>query len=288
MDDELFDALYHTTALLWPRREKRVQFSGRLLVLMFLWAVIRRKPRYWPCDGRHLPPALQNQPLPSVSQFRRRIKEPRFQELLDHLWTPLQGEPSGSLLGCWLLDAKAFLVSPYSKDHDARWGWACDRLGRGYKLFALGDLDHRIAAWDVQPMNQAEPTVARHLLQHTDRPGYVLGDSIYDSGPLHELAAARDLQLVAPRKEPGGPIAVRAQQPSRRHAIDLLETCHNTFGPALYALRTTIERVFARLACSHVGLDHLPPFVRTLPRVRLWVQAKLILYATLNLHDLPP
>lgn len=45
-------------------------------------------------------------------------------------------------------------------------------------------------------------------------------------------AAARDLQLIAPRKVPGGPIGPRARQPGRMHSIALLESRHNAFGPS--------------------------------------------------------
>ncbi|HAU37221.1 MAG TPA: hypothetical protein DCX07_05840 [Phycisphaerales bacterium] len=96
---------------------------------------------------------------------------------------------------------------------------------------------------------------------------------------MHELTAARDLQLIAPRKVPGGNIGQRARQPTRLRAIAMLETFNNAFGPAMYAYRTRIERAFSRMASSRIGLDHLPPFVRTLPRVRLWIQSKIILYS---------
>lgn len=286
MDDELFAALYHIAWQLWPQREKGVQFASRTLVLLHLWAVLRGKPRGWACDPRNRPRRLQETPLPSPSQFRRRLKTPEIQARLDQLETHVRGLPPDYLLGCWLLDAKPLVISPYSKDRSAKWGWAYDRQARGYKIFALGDLQGRILAWQSHPMNIAEPLVARTLLEQTDRPGYVLGDSIYDSGPLHELAAARDLQLIAPRKEPGGNIAPRARQPTRLHAIAMLETFANAFGPTLYAGRTTIERVFARMASSRIGLDHLPPFVRTPERVHLWVQGKVILYSVLQQKEL--
>lgn len=151
------------------------------------------------------------------------------------------------------------VVSPYSKDRAAKWGWAYSSKARSYKVFALCDLEGRLVACQTHPMNVAEPLVARALLEQTDRPGYVLDDSIYDSGPLYELAAARHLQLLAPR---------------------------NRIGSKLYACRTAIERVFSRLASSRSGLDHLPPFVRTPERVRLWVQGKIILYSVLHNKEL--
>ena len=59
----------------------------------------------------------------------------------------------------------------------------------------------------------------------------------------------------------------------------MLKTFNNAFGPALYACLTGIERTFSQMGCSKVGSDHLPYFVRGLPRVRAWVQAKIILYS---------
>jgi hypothetical protein len=279
MDDELFEAIYQIAWKLWPRREKGLVYSGRLIVLLYLWSVIRGRPRLWVCDRRNLPKALETADIPSRSQFGRRLGSPQVQAMLTDLEMHLRGLAPPSMLGCWLLDAKPLVVSPYSKDKSAKWGWAYNGKARGYKVFAMSDLQGRVIAWEAKSMNQAEPTVARNLLEHTDRPGYVLGDSIYDSGPLHELTASRDLHLIAPRKVPGGNIAARAQQPGRLHAIAMLETFPNTFGPAMYAQRTTIERIFARMASSRVGLDHLPPFVRTPRRVQLWVQGKIILYS---------
>ena len=40
----------------------------------------------------------------------------------------------------------------------------------------------------------------------------------------------------------------------------------------------TIERVFGVLCCTAGGLGALPPWVRTLDRVRRWVGAKIVLY----------
>ena len=39
-----------------------------------------------------------------------------------------------------------------------------------------------------------------------------------------------------------------------------------------------MERAFANLSNFGGGLTHLPPWVRTLPRVTRWVTAKLIIY----------
>lgn len=286
MDDELFSALYHIACRLWPYREKRVQFSGRLIVLMYLWCVLRRKPRGWVCEPGHLPRPLQATAIPSASRFRRRLKEPRFQQMLTEMEAQCRGLPQDRLIGYWTIDAKPLPVSPYSKDKEAKWGWAYDRKARGYKLFALCTLEGEFVDWRLEAMNASEPVMARTLLEATDRPGYLVGDSIYDSGPLHEAAAARQVQLIAPRKKPGGHIGRRARQPTRLHAIDMLETFCNGFGPTLYEQRTSIERVFSQMASSHIGLDNLPPFVRTPQRVRPWVQGKIILYSLLKTNRL--
>ena len=58
MDDELFDRVYQIVWRLWPARERRVQYAGRTIVLMYWWSVIRGKPRQWVCDPRNCPEAF--------------------------------------------------------------------------------------------------------------------------------------------------------------------------------------------------------------------------------------
>lgn len=171
------------------------------------------------------------------------------------------------------------MVSPYSKDKAARWGWAYNGKARGYKLFMITDTAGRVVAWRIGGMNQAEPEAAKSMVDHLGRPGYLVGDSTYDSDPLHALTAERQVQLIAPRKRPGAGLGARPQHLNRLHTIAMLECFNNPMGRALYAQRTKIERSFAKLASSRVGLGRLPPFIRTPKRVRRWVQAKIILYA---------
>lgn len=35
-------------------------------------------------------------------------------------------------------------------------------------------------AWHVDTMKTGEPTIARKLIKHIHKPGYVLGDAVYD------------------------------------------------------------------------------------------------------------
>ncbi len=57
----------------------------------------------------------------------------------------------------------------------------------------------------------------------------------------------------------------------------MLEKSESMFGRELYKLRGAIERKFGHLASTPGLLTHLPAWVRTLPRVRIRVQAKLVL-----------
>lgn len=290
MDDERFEILYRLILELSPPRGKRFQFSEGDILLILIWAALRHKPVCWACQSRNAPRVLRDQPLPSESLVSRRSRSAGVRALLNlailHWQQRLLVALTATrlpLLGCWMVDAKGLAVSRFSKDRQAKWGYCQGGKARGYKLFLLINAWGWPVVWQVQPMNVAEPTVAREFLDHLDRPGYLLGDSAYDSDELHQLVAARAVQLLAPRKEPQKPIGRRARSPTRLHAIAMLETPVNHFGPALYAQRTQIERVFSRWAASAVGLDHLPGWVRTLPRVQRWIQTKiLIALATLR------
>jgi hypothetical protein len=135
-------------------------------------------------------------------------------------------------------------------------------------------------------MNCSESTAAAAMIPALGTEGYLLGDSLYDSNPLHELCAGCGLQLLAPRKRPGTQLGHQEHDPSRLRAIDLLETrpamtgpandCRN-FGPSLYACRTGIERHFGQMGNFGGGLSPLPNWVRRPRRVAAWVAAKLIL-----------
>lgn len=281
MDDERFDTLYRLVMDFAPGRGKRRQYADSLILLLFLWSAIRRKPRYWVCDPRNSPRRLRDRPLPSPSQLSRRLNDPAFADLWQRFLahTLLRQQQALCLLACYLIDAKPLPVSCYSKDKQAKRGWACDHIAKGYKLFLLADTAGRIVAYQVHAMNHAEQTAALTLIDATDKPGYTLGDSVYDTDDFYRAAHQRGLQLITPRKDPTANIGVRASSPPRLHAIAMLETpIPGGFGPAMYDQRTIIERMFSAMGCAAVGLDALPPWVRTLARVRLWVDAMIVLY----------
>ena len=115
MDDELFELVYQIDWKLWPRRKKRVQYAGRTIVLLYLWSVIRGKPRSWVCDRRNLPRALVDVPVPSRSQFGRRLNTPQVQAMLSEVERHLRDVPQARMLGCWLLDAKPLVSVPTAR-----------------------------------------------------------------------------------------------------------------------------------------------------------------------------
>jgi len=278
MDDERCRVLYLMVHELSPGRGKRQQFGDADILLVFLWAALRNKPVCWACDRRNRPRVWRG-PLPSPSRVSRRLRDASVQALLALALRHLQERVlvAATMVGCWVVDAKGFAINRYSKVKDATVGYCCGGKALGYKLFLLIDAAGVPVAWRVETMKAGEPTVARELIKHIDGPGYLLGDAIYDSTELYGLVAARGVQMVAPRKNPKQNVDERCKGEARMRAIEMLESPDRAFGPALYARRTLIERVFSRLAGSVVGLDHLPGWVRNLTRVRRWINAKILI-----------
>jgi hypothetical protein len=267
-----------------PPRGKRCQYSDGTILAVYLWSVVRNKPMSWACDGRNAPAVLRGRPLPSDSRMSRRLSTLSVARLMARSIITLQQRllVAATLLGCWVIDAMGFAVNAFSKDKAARYGHCRSGKARGYKLFLLIDANSVPVAWFVDSMNVAEQTVAKMMLPWIDRPGYLLADSLYDSNDLYEAARLRQVQLVAPRKVPGGNIGRRATDEARLHAIEMLEAPFAD-GRHLYKRRTQIERCFARLTAEAVALSHLPGFVRTLKRVRRWIDAKMLLALSLDI-----
>lgn len=173
----------------------------------------------------------------------------------------------------WIVDGKPLPIGGYSKDHDAKWGYATGGFAKGYKLHAIFGEGPLPFAWEVTAMNVAEPEVACRLLCRGACTGYVLGDKGYDINHLHDVATACGCQLVAERKRPKTGLGHGKQAPGRLRSMELLQT---EFGQALHECRDSIERNFGWLT-NHAGaLAPLPSWVRGLHRVTLWVQAKML------------
>ena len=287
MEDELWGALY--PLLLRESnlrfRCKHVQFSDAAILAVFFWAVLHDRPISWACRLQNWPPQMRWRSLPSPAAMSRRMRTLSVRGLMEALMSALRETASSSLVHC--VDAKPLPVGGFSKDTDAKWGQAVDSKAKGYKLFSIwSDRSPVPDQWQLGPMNGCEPLVAATMVRRLDGGGYLLGDAMYDTNPLHQRCAEQGLQLLAPRKKPGTQLGHQAHVPSRLRSIELLEIrptmkglghdCQ-TFGPSLYACRTAIERQYGQMGNFGGGLSPLPNWVRRPHRVAVWLAAKLIL-----------
>jgi hypothetical protein len=278
MEGELWKALYQMVKTLDTKRKpRRGKYTDAVVVLTFVWSVLHDRPRKWACDANNWPMQLRHRALPSASTLTRRLRTESVQRMLSDLDAMVCATSNVALL--LSLDAKPLPVGGWSKDPDARWGQAVRTKAKGYKLYAVCNSRGEIAAWTLHAMNVPEPEAARELIPQLNGEGYLLGDALYDSNELYDLAAARGRQLVAPRKKPGRGLGHRRHSPARLRSIRLLES-GSRFGCRLHAQRNRIEGTFGTMGNIGCGLAPLPNWVRRLPRVRLWVQTKLIIHHT--------
>ena len=173
----------------------------------------------------------------------------------------------------WIVDGKPLPISGYSKDPDARVGYATAGFAKGYKLHAIYGQGALPVAWEVTPMSTAEPDIAARLVALRRCQGYILGDKSYDINALHAVSSAAGCQLVAERKRPGTGLGHGAQTPGRLRSMALLQ---QEFGQALLDCRDDIERSFGWLTNHSAGLAPLPAWVRRSDRVTMWVQVKML------------
>lgn len=281
MEGELFAALYQIVHELAPRRGKRQQHSDAVIVLIYLWSVLMDRPRRWACDPRNAPPGW-DQPVPSDACLSRRMHSASVQNLMQRLVQQVQWRMHGAML-LLLIDSKPLIVGAYSKDRHAKWGHLADgKKARGYRVHLVTTNDGQVAAWTVASMNEADCVVAQRLVPQLRSQGYLVGDSAYDSNPLHTLCARQGLRLIAPRKKPGTGLGKQSHHEARRQSIALLESpgaCASAFGRDLYHQRAHIERVFGRWCSMAAGLNlSLPAWVRTPRRVTDWIAGKLTLF----------
>ena len=271
MERELWNQLYAIVVRLdnlWTNGFFRV---GEI-VMVFLWAVVHDRPVSWACQpinwaGRA--PAA----LPSQSTMSRRLRTAKVERLLAAVERQLGGDPRR----WWLqrIDSKPLPVGHSSKDREAKRGYATGSLLRGYKLHVIWGGGPLPSTWTIQPMNIGDTVAARTLVTQLPGEGYVVGDCQYDSNQLH-AATSPDHQLIAPPQRTGKALGHRRHHPGRIRALELLK---KPFGRALVYYRGQIERDFSGLTSFAAGLSPLPSWVRRLHRVRLWVQAKLLINA---------
>jgi hypothetical protein len=255
------------------------RFSVLDILKVWFWAVVHDRPVSWAVQARHWPPHLRR-PLPSNTTLSRRLRSASVLKVLKRCELALLRLPRGATASLvWKIDGKALVIGSASKDPHAGFGRAVGGLAKGYKLHLILGTDGSIPDWRLAPMNQDERVMAERMLAQTTLQGYLLADGNYETTTLHRLCDSQgSLQLVSPRRK-----KYRGKKPSRRHrpqgrlrSIELLEG-PGTFGRALLHERDQIERYYGRLSGCAAGLTHLPPWVRTHPRVHRWVQAKLLL-----------
>jgi hypothetical protein len=282
MEHELWYVLYRVVV----EMDKTPPHSGHWhqeIVGVWLWAVVHDRPVSWACHRKNWPFAPPF-PLPSQPTMSRRLQSLPVQQVLDALETQLCEDQTTA----WVktLDGKPLLVSGHSKDRESRWGYAIRGFAKGYKLHAIWGEGALPVAWTIRPLNESEPKVGQELVQQLPGEGYLLADKSYDSNPLYATAAKCGYQLVAPRKRSRAGLGHRWHCAARLRAVELLQT---PFGQALFAYRKHIEHCFGWSSSFFAGLQPLPSWVRGLHRVRLWVQAKLLIHAVyLHKNPLPP
>jgi hypothetical protein len=281
----------------WNGGRRAPRYPNWLVVAMYLWCVWHDRTLSWACDRGHYTGLFRPRGgLPSVSRFTRRVKSDDCQRILQLVHDRFAQRGLATEQG--YVDGKALLVSPVSKDRQATRGRVSGGFAKGYKLHAFVNEHRRIVVWSVTGLSGDEKTVALELLPHLPpmAPGaVVLKDSNYDSAPLHKAAAelVPAAALVGPLKGQGRvkggthhPVTLRQMGPARRELVAAWEDFPGLIELVLRA-RDEIERVFGVLCCTAGGLGTaLPPWVRTLDRVRRWVGAKIVLYnARLKAQD---
>jgi hypothetical protein len=281
MERELFRWVRRQLRRLGQRRtDPRQVYTDAAIVAVYFWAVINDRPCVWATHQANWPPGLRRGPLCSQSCLSRRLGTPGVRRILDRLESAVLARRA-AMLGTGLVamvDSKALPIGPHSHDRHANWGRASGGLAKGYRLGVLRSASGELLAWRVGPMAHDERQMARRMLRDSCPEGYVLADSNFDSNPLHDLVLEHKAQLVAPRKKgPKRGLAHGYHSPGRLRSRDLLENTVSRFGRDLLHERAGVERYFGHLTSTGGLLTHLPAWVRSYPRVRRWIQAKIVL-----------
>lgn len=275
MEQQLYKQVYQLIRQIVKNKAiKRAKFNDAQILSTYFWAVLHDRPVYWACKKRNWPIYCRRRLLPTASTMSRRLRTKQIHQSLNELEQTLKHKLPRSI--CRFIDAKPLPIGGSSKDKQSAFGRGSASIAKGYKLYAIADNNQGFVCWTVNPMNQAESTVARDLIAKIDGEGYLIGDGQYDKTCLYNIAAKKSIQLIAPQR-------IRqarglGHRPQSVHRLRSLELAKHSFGKSLMASRTSIERMFGNLTTFAGGLKPLPHWVRTLPRVRLWVQAKMILF----------
>lgn len=279
MERELWDQLYFL-AKENDRSKGNAFYRDWEIVVIYFWAVIHDRPTSWACEQANWNTATVVR-LPNQSTVSRRLRTGQVEQLIHRIFECFT---VFTMLPQYLcIDGKPLTVGDYSRDADARNGWAGFGFARGYKLHAIWGKGPIPLCFRVTSLNVGEAKVARELVRQIHHPAFIVGDRQYDSNPLHEVARAQNCQLIAEQKNRTGRLASnRKHSPNRIKCFEILKTAR---GSLLLKYREQIERRFGKLTCHGAGLGPLPAWVRNLHRVQMWVKAKLIINAIHTLYN---
>ena len=299
MEDELFGQLYRLIVQIDKRRprRKRLQFNDAIILSVVIWSALHERPICWACSRKNWSERYRELwlDLPSAQTMSDRLRTVSLHLLLEQVFYHLLA--ARALCGfclCRRIDSKPLPVGGFSKDRDARWGYATGGKYRGYKMFCGWGKDSLVPeAMVLGPMNCSDQAGAMHLIDGLqslyagNACGYLVADSTHDTNLLHEHAGRCGLQLLCPRKEPYSGLGHCPHSPYRLRSIQMLEgdpdpmafALHDArgFGRGIYRQRGQIERDLGQLCCFGGGLQPLPAWVRRPHRVALWVILKLII-----------
>jgi len=276
MDGELWKQVYRVVMQVGATfRSPCVQFSDAAIVLTFLWASLHGRCMSWGCRSENWPPPERWWPHPSPATMSRRLRTPAVARFLDEVLRRCNLRlPRGGLR---YIDGKPLPIGGASGDPDAGFGRAAgSTMAKGYKLHVIWDSGGAVEAWEVHPMNVQEKVIARPMIAKLDDAGFLVGDNNYDSNRLFDLAADHAHQLLTPKRRGVKNLGHCRQSLHRLRCLRMLD---DGVGRPLLKARFGIERHFGSLGNFAGGLGPLPNFVRRLPRVRRWVQSKLIFNA---------
>jgi hypothetical protein len=267
-----------------PRRCSSSQlYSNRDVLAVLLWAALHDRSILWACQRRNWPMQAWRRKLPDQSTMSRRLRQPDVLDDLNAFMHLLQGACDDNQ-AIVLADGKPLAICCFSQDNDAKFGWGAGQHQRGYKLHVLATSARRLIAYEVTPMNEPEAIVTARLLDRAHEQGLLqekkllIADASYDTNPLHAAVRAKEMQMLSPRRRPDKSLATTREHDVGRVLSMMLLEGDPEIARWQRNTRAPVEHYFGNLSTG-AGLHTLPPWVRTLPRVRVWTAAKIALNA---------
>ncbi len=256
----------------------RFSYSNEEILTVVLWAVLHDRPMVWACQAEHWPRRWRPRRLPHPSTISRRWRSVSMEEDARRIHEATSWVFAASSRYA-AIDGRPLLVGGYSKDPDAKSGWACGGMGKGYKLHALVNGHHAVLTYEVEPLPVAEQKVAVRLLQRAPSSiTRVVGDGAYDSQNLHRVAGETGRKMYTPI--PQNRVGRRRQ----KRRLQLLRLSQRDVGRRFLSWRDTVERTFGHHSTIGFGYKGLPSWARRLHRVRRWIWGKTLLYNAWLIH----